>query len=63
MPMDHGLLSTIYVLGRGGRSAENLHAIRAQTYAKEPFVHGMACGEVKDMRHVRGSDHIFIGGR
>jgi N-acetyl-gamma-glutamyl-phosphate reductase len=61
MPMNRGLLSTIYVRGQAGCSPEDLHAILAQVYAKEPFVRVMAFGEVPDTRHVRGSNHAFIG--
>jgi len=61
MPMNRGLLSTIYVRGQGGCSPEDLHAILARAYAKEPFVRVMAFGEVPDTRHVRGSNYAFIG--
>jgi N-acetyl-gamma-glutamyl-phosphate reductase len=61
MPMNRGILSTIYVRGRGGRSPQDLHAILAQVYAKEPFVQVAAFGEVPQTRHVRGSNHTFIG--
>src|ERR1700694_2644540 len=45
MPMNRGLLSTIYVRGRRGRTAEDLHDILARAYAKEPFVHVLPFGE------------------
>ncbi len=37
MPINRGLLSTIYVRGRRGRTAEDLHDILARSYAKEPL--------------------------
>jgi N-acetyl-gamma-glutamyl-phosphate reductase len=61
VPMNRGILSTIYVRGRRGRSAQNLHEILADTYAKEPFVHVLPFGETPHTRHVRGSNMTFIG--
>jgi N-acetyl-gamma-glutamyl-phosphate reductase len=61
VPMNRGILSTIYVRGRRGRSAEDLHAILSKSYAKEPFVHVLPFGEMPQTRHVRGSNLTFIG--
>jgi N-acetyl-gamma-glutamyl-phosphate reductase len=61
LPMNRGILATIYVRGRRGRSAEDLHAILAKFYAKEFFVHMLPFGEVPQTRHVRGSNMTFIG--
>jgi N-acetyl-gamma-glutamyl-phosphate reductase len=61
MPMNRGLLSTIYVRGRRGRTAEDLHDILARAYAKEPFVHVLPFGEMPQTRHVRGSNMTGIG--
>jgi N-acetyl-gamma-glutamyl-phosphate reductase len=61
VPMNRGILSTIYVRGRRGTSAEDLHALLAQAYAKEPFVHVLPFGETPQTRHVRGSNMTFIG--
>ena len=61
VPMNRGILSTIYVRGRRGRSAEDLHAIVAKTYAKEAFVHVLPYGQAPQTRHVRGSNMTFIG--
>jgi N-acetyl-gamma-glutamyl-phosphate reductase len=61
MPMNRGLLSTIYVRGRRGRTAEDLHDILARAYAKEPFVHVLPFGETPQTRHVRGSNITGIG--
>jgi N-acetyl-gamma-glutamyl-phosphate reductase len=61
VPMNRGILSTIYVRGRRGRSPEDLHAILANAYAKEPFVHVLPFGETPQTRHVRGSNLTFIG--
>jgi N-acetyl-gamma-glutamyl-phosphate reductase len=61
MPMNRGLLSTIYVRGRRGRTAEDLHDVLARTYAKEPFVHVLPFGQTPQTRYVRGSNMTFIG--
>jgi N-acetyl-gamma-glutamyl-phosphate reductase len=61
VPMNRGILSTIYVRGRRGRTPEDLHAILLKSYAKEPFVHVMPFGETPQTRHVRGSNMTFIG--
>ena len=61
VPMNRGILSTIYVRGRWGRTPEDLHAILLKFYAKEPFVHVLPFGETPQTRHVRGSNMTFIG--
>jgi N-acetyl-gamma-glutamyl-phosphate reductase len=60
-PMNRGILSTIYVRGKRGRSAQELHAILLKFYVKEPFVHVLPFGETPQTRHVRGSNMTFIG--
>jgi N-acetyl-gamma-glutamyl-phosphate reductase len=61
VPMNRGILSTIYARALGGRSAQDLHAILAKAYAGEPFVHVLPFGEMPQTRHVRGSNMTFIG--
>jgi N-acetyl-gamma-glutamyl-phosphate reductase len=61
VPMNRGILSTIYVRGRRGRTPQDLHAILLKAYAKEPFVHVLPFGEMPQTRHVRGSNLTFIG--
>jgi N-acetyl-gamma-glutamyl-phosphate reductase len=61
VPMNRGILSTIYVRGLGGRAPQDLHAILAETYGGEPFVHVLPFGEMPQTRHVRGSNMTFIG--
>jgi N-acetyl-gamma-glutamyl-phosphate reductase len=60
VPMNRGILSTIYVRGRNA-SPQDLHAILLKSYAKEPFVHVLPFGAVPQTRHVRGSNMTFIG--
>jgi N-acetyl-gamma-glutamyl-phosphate reductase len=61
LPINRGILSTIYVRGRRGRTPEDLHAVLANAYAKEPFVHVLPFGTTPQTRHVRGSNMTFIG--
>jgi N-acetyl-gamma-glutamyl-phosphate reductase len=61
VPMNRGILSTIYVRGRRGRSAQDLHGLLAAAYDKEPFVHVLPYGETPHTRHVRGSNMTMIG--
>jgi N-acetyl-gamma-glutamyl-phosphate reductase len=61
VPMNRGLLSTIYVRGRRGKTAQELHEILAKAYEKEPFVHVLPFGRTPQTRHVRGSNMTYIG--
>jgi len=60
VPMNRGILSTIYVRGLDA-SPERLHAILKEAYASEPFLHVLPFGEMPATRHVRGSNLTFIG--
>src|SRR5258706_12231228 len=60
VPMNRGILSTIYVRGLK-TSPQDLHAILLKSYAGEPFVHVLPLGEMPQTRHVRGSNMTFIG--
>ena len=60
VPMNRGILATIYV--RGAKAApQDIHAILAKSYAREPFVHILPFGTTPQTRHVRGSNMTFIG--
>ena len=61
VPMNRGILSTIYLRGTKGTTVEDLHAILLKFYAKEPFVHVLPFGQTPQTRHVRGSNMTFIG--
>jgi N-acetyl-gamma-glutamyl-phosphate reductase len=60
MPMNRGILSTIYVRD-ASTSPERLREILAEAYAGESFVHVLPFGEMPQTRHVRGSNMTFIG--
>jgi N-acetyl-gamma-glutamyl-phosphate reductase len=61
VPMNRGILSTIYVRGNGGGGPQDLHAILQKHYMSEPFVHVLPFGAMPQTRHVRGSNLTFIG--
>ena len=61
LPMNRGILSTIYVRCAAAKSPEDLHAILEKQYADEPFVHVLPFGQTPQTRHVRGANMTFIG--
>jgi N-acetyl-gamma-glutamyl-phosphate reductase len=61
VPMNRGILSTIYVRMANGAKADDLHAALAGRYAGEPFVRVVPKGMAPATRHVRGSNHCLIG--
>jgi N-acetyl-gamma-glutamyl-phosphate reductase len=60
VPMNRGILSTIYVRGLKA-SPPDLHALLSKSYAQEPFVHVLPFGTLPQTRHVRGSNMTFVG--
>jgi N-acetyl-gamma-glutamyl-phosphate reductase len=60
MPMNRGILASIYVRLAGGASADDLRATLAARYRDEPFVRVLDAGMVPATRHVRGSNHNLI---
>jgi N-acetyl-gamma-glutamyl-phosphate reductase len=61
MPMNRGILASIYVRLAEGVEVADLRGALAGTYAGEPFVRVLAEGLVPATRHVRGSNHAHIG--
>lgn len=61
VPMNRGILATIYVTLAGGASAADLHGALAEAYEGERFVHVLPPGKVPSTREVRGSNYCFIG--
>ena len=60
VPINRGILSTIYVRGLKA-SPPDLHGLLSKSYAQEPFVHVLPFGALPQTRHVRGSNMTFIG--
>ena len=61
MPMNRGILATIYVKLVNGTTADDLRATLEKRYAEEPFVQVVPKGIAPATRHVRGSNHCLIG--
>jgi N-acetyl-gamma-glutamyl-phosphate reductase len=61
VPMNRGILATIYVRLADGETAAELRRVLAERYAEEPFVSVLPLGGVPATRHVRGSNHCLIG--
>ena len=61
MPMNRGILSTIYVRYRDGATLADLRQTLGQRYAEEPFVQLTPEGAAPATRHVRGSNFCLIG--
>lgn len=61
MPMNRGILSTIYVRLAKGASADMLREALNKRYAGEPFVKILPKGAAPATRHVRGSNLCLIG--
>jgi N-acetyl-gamma-glutamyl-phosphate reductase len=61
MPMNRGILSTIYVHMTGGAKIEDLRRVLEDTYKDETFVHILPQGHYPATHHVRGSNLCLIG--
>ena len=60
MPMNRGILSTIYVRLANGATADDLRETLAQRYAGETFIRVLPAGSGPATRHVRGSNHCLM---
>jgi len=60
VPMNRGILSTIYVKMAPGTGVDDLRSHLATRYAAEPFVRVLPAGAEPGTRHVRGSNHCLI---
>ncbi|MFQ5955640.1 MAG: N-acetyl-gamma-glutamyl-phosphate reductase [Kiloniellales bacterium] len=56
LPMNRGILATIYVRRADGAAIDDLRQVLARAYADEPFVKLLDEGAVPATRHVRGSN-------
>lgn len=61
VPMDRGILSTIYARLTGEASVAELVKLYAEFYEGEPFVRVLPVGNVPSTAHVRGSNFCDIG--
>ncbi len=61
VPMNRGILSTLYAALRNEKDTAALHARYAEFYRTEPFVRVLPAGQVPNVRNVRGSNFCDIG--
>jgi N-acetyl-gamma-glutamyl-phosphate reductase len=61
VPINRGILSTIYVKFPRKTSPSRLEAIYHEAYSKEKFVRILSLGELPDTSKVKGSNFIDIG--
>ena len=61
IPMNRGILATIYVRLAAGATLDEVRTVLAERYTDEPFVHLVPEGVSPATRHVRGSNHCLIG--
>ena len=61
VPMNRGILSTIYVRLVGGASVADLRRTLTEAYAGEAFVRLLPEGRMPSTHHVRGSNLCLIG--
>jgi N-acetyl-gamma-glutamyl-phosphate reductase len=61
LPLDRGILETIYFRSRGVKSAEDLMQIYERSYAHEPFIRLYEPGHMPDLRGVQRTNFCDIG--
>jgi len=57
LPMNRGILASVYVRGE----PREVHEALARRYADEPFLHVLPFGTVASTRSIRGSNFVHIG--
>ncbi|ETX29814.1 N-acetyl-gamma-glutamyl-phosphate reductase [Roseivivax isoporae] len=57
LPMNRGILATVYVSG----DPAAVHAALSEAYAAEPFLQVLPMGEMPSTHHVRGSNFCHVG--
>lgn len=60
MPMNRGILSTIYVQLRAGKTVDDLRKELESTYGKEQFVHVLPAGVMPSTHQVRGTNDCVM---
>lgn len=60
LPVNQGILSTMYVTLAEPWSESKLHALYRETYAGEPFVHVLPAGQLATLRHVVNTNRCVV---
>lgn len=61
LPIDRGILSTIYTVLADDTSLEEVHRVYTEFYAYKPFVRVLPLGQLPETRFVRGTVFCDIG--
>ena len=61
VPLNRGILSTLYVKMRTSMSTADVVALYQKTYAQEPFVRVLDAGKLPQLKDVRGTNFCQIG--
>jgi N-acetyl-gamma-glutamyl-phosphate reductase len=61
VPMNRGILSTVYLRLKPGMDISAVRAAYAERWAGEPFVHLLPPGGHPDTRNVRGTNRCHLG--
>ena len=61
LPVDRGILSTLYVWLKDGRKASDVEALYRKFYAGKPFVRVLPAGRLPELQHVAHTNFCDIG--
>jgi len=61
VPLNRGILSTMYVDVPAGVSEESIRELYAENYAGEPFIHLLPAGTQASVAHTAGTNRCAIG--
>jgi N-acetyl-gamma-glutamyl-phosphate reductase len=61
LPVDRGILSTLYVWLNGARKAEEVEALFRKFYSGRPMVRVLAAGNLPELQHVAHTNFCDIG--
>jgi N-acetyl-gamma-glutamyl-phosphate reductase len=60
LPVNRGILSTIYVSVPEGVTEQMIRDLYAETYAGEPFIHLLPAGQIASLRHTSYTNRVAI---
>ena len=61
LPVNRGILSTMYVDAPAGVTEERIRELYEENYAREPFIHLLPPGEQASLAHTVGTNRCAIG--
>jgi N-acetyl-gamma-glutamyl-phosphate reductase len=60
LPVNRGILSTIYLSVPAGVTEQMIRDLYAETYADEPFIHLLPAGQIATLRHTSHTNRVAI---